>query len=568
MSWTLKEKYRDRLMREGGLRRRSRADRLAVCLAYPNTYRVGMSNLGLQTIYALLNRIEHVVCERAFLPDPGDERMFDPGSAPLFSLESQKRLAEFHVIAFSVSFENDYPNVLKMLALAGIPLLAENRSEREPLVIGGGISLTLNPEPMSDFIDLYLLGEAEESLPEWAVRFEAMLRSGYSRRDILFALQRDIEGVYVPSLYRVMYGEDQCISGRLASDAALPSRIKKRWIRNIDQFLTEQEVAAADAELGTMHLTEVNRGCSRGCRFCAAGFAYRPARFRSEPLLLRSVIRGLGEQKKIGLIGTAVSDHPDLKRICRQILEQSGQIAIGSLRLDRLDAEMLNLLQKGGVETVSLAPEAGSQRLRNMIRKGIDEQQILDAVAAVVAHGILNIRLYFMLGLPTETDADVDALIGLAANIKEKALAAAGRHSLRRLTISLNQFIPKAATPFQWCALECVQNVQKKIRRVEMAFRRDPSIHVLHDIPKWNYVQALLSLGDRRVGSILLRVHQGNGNWSRVLKTAEPHPDFYVYRGKDPAEILPWDFIDHGIGRHFLLKEYREAFSPRDDRRP
>ena len=493
--------------------------------------------------------------------------MFAPGSTPLFSLESQKPLVEFDIVAFSISFENDYPNILKILSLAGIPLLAEERDERQPLVVGGGISVTLNPEPLCDFFDLFLLGESEESLPEFLQRYEALTRSGLPRKASLLQLQRDLEGVYVPAFYHISYSEDQRIRGRDAVDAALPLRIKKRWVGDLNAFLTEQGIAAADTELGTMHLTEVSRGCQRGCRFCAAGFVYRPARFRTEQILQASILRGMAAQKKIGLVGTAVSDHPDLKQICRGILSQGGKVAIGSLRLDRLDGELLTLLKEGGIETVSLAPEAGSQRLRDVIRKGFDEQQILDAVAALVDHGILNIRLYFMVGLPTETDADIEALIRLAGDIKRNALRHAdGKKPFRRITLSVNQFIPKAVTPFQWCPLESVQGVQKKIRRIENAFRRDPAMNIIHDIPKWNYIQALLSLGDRRVGKILLSVHQQDGNWSRVLKARTPHPDFYVYRQKDPAEVLPWDFIDHGISRDFLLKEYQRALSLSDGR--
>jgi radical SAM superfamily enzyme YgiQ (UPF0313 family) len=560
MSWMIKEKYRDLRARESGCQRRAWGDRPAVCLAYPNTYRAGMSNLGFQTVYALLNRGDRFVCERAFLPDPEDETMFVSGSSPLFSLESQERLSKFHIVAFSVSFENDYPNILKMLSLAGIPLLAKERDQRQPLILGGGISLTLNPEPLCDFFDLFLLGEAEEMLPEWMHRYEIMARSGLSREASLFALQRDLEGVYVPALYEVSYFEDQRISSRKAVDAVLPSRIKKRWVKNIDGFLTEQEIVAADTELGTMHLTEVSRGCGRGCRFCAAGFVYRPVRFRREVVLETSIARGMTAQKRIGLVGTAVSDHPDLKRICEGILGRAGKFAIGSLRLDRLDAEMLALLKQAGIETVALAPEAGSQRLRDVIRKGFDEGQIIEAVRGVVGQGILNIRLYFMVGLPTETDADIDALIGLVADIKRHAVAAApAGKPFRRLTLSLNQFIPKAATPFQWRPLESVRIVQKKIRRIEKAFRRDAVVHCLHDLPKWNYVQALLSLGDRRVGKILLRVHEAGGNWSHALRDSTPHPDFYVYRRKDPTEILPWDFIEYGVSRAFLLEEDRTA---------
>jgi radical SAM superfamily enzyme YgiQ (UPF0313 family) len=562
MSWTLKEKYRDLLSREKGWHRQPRGDRLAVCLAYPNTYRAGMSNLGFQTIYALLNRDEHYVCERACLPDPEDEPMFmpGPGSVPLFSIETQTPLRDFHIIAFSVSFENDYPNILKMLGMAGIPVLAADRTERDPLILGGGISVTLNPEPLSDFFDLFLLGEAEESLPEFMQHCESAMRSRRPRTGWLFDLQGRIEGVYVPSLYRVSYADNRQIRSREAFSDSLPLIVTKRWVGNIDAFITEQVIAAGDTEFGTMHLTEVNRGCQRGCRFCAAGFVYRPVRFRSEHMLEASVQRGLADNKRIGLVGTAVSDHPDLQRICRGILERAGRIAIGSLRLDRLDAGITGLLKKGGIETVSLAPEAGSQRLRDVIRKGISERQILESVAFLAEQGILNVRLYFMVGLPTETDTDVDAIIRLVEEIKKIASSQEAKRSIRRLTLSLNQFIPKAATPFQWCTLAPVQEVQKKIRRVEKAFRRDPVIRVIHDIPKWNYVQALLSLGDRRVGRILLEVHRQGGNWPGVLKTADPHPDFFVYRQKDPAEVLPWDFIDHGVGRELLLNEYWKAF--------
>lgn len=566
MSWSLKEKYRSLVSLEKGSLKQVWGDRLAVCLTYPNAYRAGMSNLGFQTLYTLLNRDQNFLCERAFLPDPSEESMFAPGSCPLFSLESQKPLTEFDIIAFSVSFENDYPNILKILTLAGIPLPAGERSQQQPLIIGGGISITLNPEPLCDFFDLFLLGEAEESLPEFMCRYETLTRSGLPRREILFAVQRDLEGAYVPDLYQVSYGEDQRITGRKAVDTALPERIKKRWVRDINAFLTEQCITAADTELGSMYLTEVSRGCGRGCRFCAAGFVYRPARFRSEQVLQASIRKGLAAQQKIGLVGTAVSDHPDLKRICRRILGQKGQVAIGSLRLDRLEGEMLSLLREGGIETVSLAPEAGSQRLRDVIGKGFGEQQIFDAVSLLADHDLLNLRLYFMVGLPTETDEDIDALIRLVGDIKKQALGRpAEKKPFRRITLSVNQFIPKAVTPFQWCPLASVQSVQKKVRQIEKAFRRDPGVNVIHDVPKWNYIQALLSLGDRRVGKILLAVHQAGGNWPRALKAGAPPPDFYVYRQKEPTELLPWDFIDHGVSRDFLLKEYQKALSPASD---
>ena len=562
MSWTLKQKYRDRIASETGPPRPVRGDCLSVCLAYPNTYRTGMSSLGFQTIHALLNRHEGFACERAFLPDPGEEALFVPGSNPLFSLESRKPLADFDLVAFSVSFENDYPHILKMLDLAGIPLLARERRQRDPLVIAGGISITLNPEPLSDFFDLFLLGEGEEMLPDFLAAYGDLARSGTARGEALLRIQRDVEGAYVPSLYRVDYRADGLIDRRAPLDPSLPERIRKRWVGNIDAFLTEQCISTPGTELANMHLTEVSRGCRRGCRFCAAGFVCRPARFRSAGTLTGSFSRGIEGKKRIGLLGTAVSDHPELAAICSDILDRKGRAAVGSLRIDRVDARIAALLKRSGVETVALAPEAGTQRLRDVIRKGITEEQILAAAGTLASEGILKIRLYFMVGLPTETDEDVEAVIHLSRAVRDYALqCCTGKKPLQRLTLSVNQFIPKAATPFQWHPLEDIRSVRGKIRRIAEVMRRELLIRVIHDLPKWNLIQALLSLGDRRTGEILLAVHGRQGNWSRVLKEASVPPEFYVYRSRSREEILPWDFIDHGVDRDFLWSEYRKALA-------
>ncbi|MEA1936237.1 MAG: TIGR03960 family B12-binding radical SAM protein [Thermodesulfobacteriota bacterium] len=562
MSWKLKKKQRDILSREEGYQKKVWGDRINVCLAYPNYYRTGMSNLGFQTLYALFNSHPSFLCERVFLPDPDDEAKFILKPTPLFSLESQKSLADFDIIAFSISFENDYPNILKILDMSRITLLSHQRREEEPLIVGGGISVTLNPEPLTDFFDLFMLGEGEEVLPEFLDIFKESHYLDLSKDEMLRRMQKEIEGTYVPKFYSVSYNKDGLIEVFEPTDPSFPKRIKKRSVRNINAFNTDQSIITPDTEFGDMFLTEVSRGCRRGCRFCAAGFAYRPARFRKPKILEQSITEGLEKQKKIGLLGTAVSDHPDLVSLCRSILKKNGKISIGSLRLDRLNKEMVGLLRETGVEMVSLAPEAGSQRLRNVINKGITESHIFDSVELLIENGILNIRLYFMVGLPTESPEDIEAIIDLAKKIKYHAIKhTAGKKKFRKITLSINQFIPKPATPFQWQSLEDANLVRRRIRKIASSLRKETSIKVIHDLPKWNYIQTLLSLGDRSVGKVLLSVHKNKGNWSRALKEVNINPDFYVYRQKDTDEILPWDFIDHGISRKFLIREYQKALS-------
>ncbi|MGE5800347.1 MAG: radical SAM protein [Syntrophaceae bacterium] len=560
MTGRQKESDPSLLSKEEGAVRTPWHDRLRICLAYPSPYRTGMSNLGFQTLYALFNGTPSFLCERVFLPDPGDEASFSPGSTPLVSLESGRPLHHFDIVAFSVSFENDYPNILKMLEMGRIPLLAEARKEGDPLVIGGGISLILNPEPLARFFDLFLLGEAEEMVPEFLERYRVLRAGGMSRDGILAGLQRGIEGAYAPKFYRVDYGPGQRIVSFRPVDPTCPTTIRVRHVEDINAFRTHQVITTPHTEFSDMFLAEVSRGCFRGCRFCPAGFVYRPARFRKPSVLAASLEEGLRRKGRVGLLGTAVSDHPQLADICRKVLGAKGDFSIGSLRIDRISADLAGLLADSGVEMVSLAPEAGSQRLRDVIRKGVSEEQIFRAAEHLIENGVVNLRLYFMVGLPTERDEDIDAIVDLTRRIGHHAVKTSkGTRRFRRITLSVNQFIPKPATPFQWLPLADVAAVRKKIQKIKRAFGKERSVSVIHDLPKWNYVQALLSLGDRLVGEILLAVHANGGNWPQALKGVNVNADYYVYREKDPSEFLPWDFIDHGVSREFLLEEYRKA---------
>lgn len=559
MNWKEKKKYETLLARERGVVKKVWGTGLAVCLAYPNLYRIGMANLGFQTVYKIINEIPFLLCERVFLPAGGDAE-YAAGAVELLSLENQKPLRDFDVLAFSVSFENDYPAILKMLTLGGIPLYAKDRTDGHPLVIGGGVALTLNPEPLADFFDVFLTGEVEEALRGFARMLAEARSSGPGREALLASLQKKIPGVYVPSLYEVQYFADGRIRGMTPRLKGLPEKIRAAPVKNIDTFCTTEVISSPDAEMADMFLIEVNRGCPHFCRFCAAGHVYAPPRFRSYEKIIQAIDHGLNAKNKIGLIGTAVSDHPDLAKICRYIVDRQAQAGIGSLRLDKVDESIVEMLRAGGIETVALAPEAGSQRLRDLLRKGITRDDILQAARLLIVRDIFNLRLYFMVGLPTETEEDIDAVIDLAKTIQHAALAhTKGKRKFRRITLSINQFIPKPHTPFQWRPLADVQEVGRRIKKIAHAFRADKQINVIADVPKWAYVQALLSLGDRRVGEILAAVHRLNGNWTRALKEVTINPDFYVYRQKDVNEVLPWDIIEVGLPKKTLIKEYEKA---------
>lgn len=560
MNWKQKKKYETLLARERGFMKKVWGTCHTVCLAYPNAYRIGMANLGFQTVYRIFNQSPFFLCERAFLSVTGDGAESAAGAAEIVSLEHQKPLVDFDILAFSVSFENDYPAVLKILDRAGIPLKAADRDESHPLVLGGGIAFTLNPEPPADFFDIFLLGEAEEALPVFAEAFDRAVARGLNRKALLGELQKKVPGAYVPSLYAVSYFADGKIESVSPADESLPRRIKLPSVKNIDAFCATEVVSSPDTEMADMYLVEVNRGCPHLCRFCAAGFIYAPPRFRTREEIFKAVDCGLTHKNKIGLVGTAVSDHPDLLDICRYIVERGGKAGIGSLRMDQIREEAVDLLSACGIETVALAPEAGSQRLRDLLRKQMTSEDIFAATGLLIEKDIVNLRLYFMVGLPTEEEEDIDAIIDLVKKIQHAALSRTeGKKKFRRITLSINQFIPKPRTPLQWSPLADVRAVGARIKKISGAFCRDKQIKVIADVPKWNYVQAILALGDRRVSDILLAVHRLDGNWMRALKDVNVNADFYVYRQKRLDEILPWDVIETGVSKKYLIRECRKA---------
>ena len=559
-SWRLIQKAKEILEKERGVVQKPWGGRITVCLLYPNSYHVGMSNLGFQTLYQILNADEEVVCERAFLPEPEDIEEYRHTQTPLFSLESQKPLSSFDILAFSISFENDFLNVLTLLDLARIPFESRLRDEKHPWVIAGGVAVFLNPEPISEFFDLFILGEAEEVIKEFLeVCHQTLQDKGKVRKDDFLKKLGGLEGVYVPKFYRVTYAENGKIEA-MDPESGFPRQVKRRWIPKLDQFPTHSTLFTPDTEFKEMALVEVNRGCPRGCRFCAACFVYHPFRNRSLSLLDSVSKEALLKEHRIGLTGTAVSDHPQLLSLCQSILSQQGGISLSSLRVDAVTPSLIQCLREGEERTVAIAPEAGSERLRRMLKKGYSEEEILKSIDTLVENGLSQIKCYFLIGLPSEMDEDVKEILLLAKRIRHQILSySKGQRKKWRLVLSVNPFIPKPATPFQWVPLEEVSELKKKLKTIQRGVQGEKGMEMIHDLPKWAYVQALLSRGDRRVGKILMAAHRHQGNWSQALRETNVNSDFYVYRKRDLDEIFPWDFIDHGISKEQLKEEYLKA---------
>lgn len=554
--------YRARLAREKGTTRKDWGGKLTVALAYPNAYRLGMSNLGLQIVYSLLNERPEVVAERVFLPEGPELSRYLQSGKPLLALESQRPLPDFDVVAFSLSFENDYPNVLQILELGRIPLRARDRREHSPLVMAGGVTAFLNPEPVAPFFDLFLLGEAEACLAEFLDALLELRKSSVARNQILAHLAATLPYAYVPALYTPKYRRDGTLQAFLPRAEKVPARIRVARPDVLEGSPPASGLLTPETEFGVKTLIETGRGCPRACRFCAAGSVYRPPRFRREQELRRAIETALESTNRVGLLGTAVSDLPGLENLTSGIVKQDKQFSLSSLRADRITGGLLDNLKQAGQKTLSIAPEAGSERLRKVINKHLTEEQIFRAARLIAAKGSFSLRLYFLIGLPTETREDLTAIADLVKGIKHHMVKeAAGRGSLGRIRLSVNCFVPKPFTPFQWFAVQPVSGLKEKQKWLQKTFSREGGIKVVTDVAKWAYVQTLLSVGDRRVAKILLHAHRLNGDWNKALRFSVVNPDFFVYRPRGLDELLPWDFIDHGLRKTFLRKEYEMALN-------
>lgn len=553
MSYAVRNRNRALLAAETHLHPQGHVGQLSICLVYPNRYRTGMSSLGFQTVYSLLAGSTGVRCERGFLPDRDELEEYRRSGAPLRSLESSTPLADFDVIAFSTSFEPDYLNIPVILKLARIPLYSRDRNQSDPLVLAGGAAFFINPEPVADFMDAICIGEGEDVIPDLIAALFSPVDDG---RDGLLKTLSALPGVYIPAFYHPSYRNDLLIG--YDAEAGIQPVAREpvcldRHEPSSSQILTE------NTEFGDMFLVEVSRGCPRGCRFCSSGFIY--GTFRQQPFdhVIALIDQGLAHRRKVGLVGAAVSDYAEIGRLCRYIVEKGAKVSVSSLRIDRIDADMLDALIASGHKTISLAPEGGSQRLRDLIHKNLTEAQILAACEMLIGRDILNLKLYFIIGLPGETDRDLDELIQLVETIRERVIdRARANKRLGEITLSVNPFIPKPFTPFQWCGMEPLASLERKVKQLETRLKRLSNVKLKVESLRESYLQALLSRGDRRLAPLLVEMAEGV-SLKKAARACGIDTDRYVERAAARNEVLPWDIIGTADQAR-LRREYDRAF--------
>ncbi len=540
MNRRLIEKADRLLSKERGTVYKDPGGKVNIALVYPNTYHVGMSNLGFQGIYGLFNNMKDVVCERAFIPKDNDLDEYIRTDTELFSMESKRPLNRFDIIAFSVSFENDYPNIVRILELSRLPLKSTDRTSHHPLVIMGGVCAFYNPEPVADFFDICFIGEADDMLSE----FLDVYRTSEDKSEVLKG-SLSIPGLYVPGFYRITYDTDGRISGRDFLENA-PEVIKRRFLKDISGTNVSTSIITPETEFSEMYLVEAMRGCPWNCRFCVAGKIYNPPRRKELKTIEKEIETALSITKRVGLIGPSLSDYPYIKDVLRI---PDVDFSITSLRASSKSAELVSFIKDH--KSVSIAPEAGTERLRKVINKKITEEDILYTSELLFSSGIENLRLYFMAGLPTETREDISGIVNLAKKIR-------GLSKTGSLTLSISTFVPKPFTPFQWHPMEALPEVKERLKMIKKGLQTVKGIKVFHDVPKYAYMQGLFSMGDRRVSNIVGNMREIS-EWMRAVEVSGLNKDFYIFRKKDLNETLPWDFIDMGIEKEALWNEYQEA---------
>lgn len=561
MSWNLEKDIKDILAAEIGAQVYAPGQRIPVAFLYPNTYHLGMSNLGLHILYQVLNR-DGWACERFFLPEPRAREAYAKTKTALFSMETQRPLSQFPYICAMLSFEMDYVNFLTQLAMGHIRLWSQERGEQDPFVILGGPCATFNPEPLADFADMVVIGEGEEALPRLLHLLEDLRLAKKSRREKLLAAAQ-LPGIYVPQFYQPRYdanGIFRTLERATAADdsPSVPEMIRRQWVKDLDAFPHTSAIISPYTEFSNMFIIEVARGCGRHCRFCMAGYCFRKPRNRDLAKLLDDIHRRPVQASKVGLMGAAVSDYPEIGELTETLAREGIPFSCASLRADSLNLPLVEALAQSGQRTMTVAPEAGSVRMRAAINKGITEEHIYEAMEYAARAGMPNTKLYFMIGLPGESDGDIAEIIALVHRVRTRMDELGHKGDL---VLSVNAFVPKPFTPYQWSPLEDPGTLKRRFKQLQNGFKKDRRIRLLTESLKGTLLQAVLARGDRRLAPALAAAAVESVEVKGALQRQGIDLQAYACRFLEPGGPLPWKHLDMGVTEAYLLRERENAFA-------